>query len=123
MLVVFMENSNLVSFFLVFLLHIFFVTLFSSSLFVLFFFSCTYSFFLISILEKAGLRMKLPTPETWETLLSEKGNKSSTWEELIEHKKLPFMAMLRNLRLAFFLIFFLFECRRLLFSYVHLYVY
>ena len=48
--------------------------------------------------EKAGLRMKLPTPETWETLLSEKGNKSSTWEELIDHKKLPFMAMLRNLR-------------------------
>jgi telomerase protein component 1 len=49
-------------------------------------------------LEKAGTRMKLPTPETWETLLSEKGNKSSTWEELIEHKKLPFMAMLRNIR-------------------------
>jgi hypothetical protein len=49
-------------------------------------------------LAKAGQRMKLPTPETWETLLSEKGNKSSTWEELIEHKKLPFMAMLRNLR-------------------------
>jgi telomerase protein component 1 len=47
---------------------------------------------------KAGTRMKLPTPETWETLVSEKGNKASTWEELIEHKKLPFMAMLRNLR-------------------------
>src|SRR5690554_2496062 len=24
--------------------------------------------------EKAGKRMKLPTPETWETLLSQKGN-------------------------------------------------
>lgn len=48
--------------------------------------------------ERAGRRMKLPTPETWETLLSAKGNKASTWEELIEHKKLPFMAMLRNLR-------------------------
>eukprot|EP01129_Flabellula_baltica_P005804 TRINITY_DN2127_c0_g1_i1.p1 TRINITY_DN2127_c0_g1~~TRINITY_DN2127_c0_g1_i1.p1 ORF type:complete len:2266 (+),score=515.97 TRINITY_DN2127_c0_g1_i1:47-6844(+) len=48
--------------------------------------------------EKAGSRMKLPVPETWETLLSEKGNKASTWEELIEHKKLPFMAMLRNIR-------------------------
>eukprot|EP01130_Rhizamoeba_saxonica_P017056 TRINITY_DN8098_c0_g1_i1.p1 TRINITY_DN8098_c0_g1~~TRINITY_DN8098_c0_g1_i1.p1 ORF type:complete len:2262 (-),score=513.74 TRINITY_DN8098_c0_g1_i1:41-6826(-) len=48
--------------------------------------------------ERAGKRMKLPTPETWETLLSEKGNKASTWEELIEHKKLPFMAMLRNIR-------------------------
>ena len=47
---------------------------------------------------KAGKRMKLPTPETWETLLSAKGNKASTWEELIEAKKLPFMAMLRNLR-------------------------
>ncbi len=49
-------------------------------------------------IERAGRRMKLPTPETWETLLSAKGNKASAWEELIEHKKLPFMAMLRNLR-------------------------
>eukprot|EP01124_Arcella_intermedia_P006950 TRINITY_DN1421_c0_g1_i1.p1 TRINITY_DN1421_c0_g1~~TRINITY_DN1421_c0_g1_i1.p1 ORF type:complete len:2329 (+),score=518.76 TRINITY_DN1421_c0_g1_i1:65-7051(+) len=48
--------------------------------------------------DKSGRRMKLPVPETWETLLSEKGNKASTWEELIEHKKLPFMAMLRNIR-------------------------
>jgi len=47
---------------------------------------------------KSGKRMKLPTPETWEVLLSAKGNKHSTWEELIDHKKLPFMAMLRNLR-------------------------
>jgi len=47
---------------------------------------------------KSGSRMKLPTPETWETLLSEKGNKASTWEELMQHKKLPFMAMLRNMR-------------------------
>lgn len=46
----------------------------------------------------SGRRMKLPTPETWETLLSAKGNRHSTWEELIDHKKLPFMAMLRNLR-------------------------
>lgn len=28
-------------------------------------------------IDKAGQRMKLPTPETWETLLSEKGNKVS----------------------------------------------
>eukprot|EP01105_Mastigella_eilhardi_P019923 TRINITY_DN470_c0_g1_i2.p1 TRINITY_DN470_c0_g1~~TRINITY_DN470_c0_g1_i2.p1 ORF type:complete len:2366 (+),score=662.97 TRINITY_DN470_c0_g1_i2:216-7313(+) len=48
--------------------------------------------------ELAGKRMKFPVPETWETLVSQKGNKASTWEELIEHKKLPFMAMLRNLR-------------------------
>jgi len=47
---------------------------------------------------KAGTRMKLPVPETWETLLSAKGNNAETWEELIDHKKLPFMAMLRNLR-------------------------
>lgn len=48
--------------------------------------------------ERAGKRMKLPTPETWETQVSSKGNKASTWETLIDHKKLPFMAMLRNLR-------------------------
>ncbi|CAG5115663.1 unnamed protein product, partial [Candidula unifasciata] len=48
--------------------------------------------------EKAGKRMKLPVPETWETQVSLKGNKAQTWEDLIDHKKLPFMAMLRNLR-------------------------
>jgi telomerase protein component 1 len=48
--------------------------------------------------ERAGKRMKLPTPETWETQVSTKGNKASTWESLIDHKKLPFMAMLRNIR-------------------------
>jgi len=48
--------------------------------------------------EKAGKRMKLPTPETWETQVALKGNKASTWEQLLDHKKLPFMAMLRNLR-------------------------
>eukprot|EP00005_Dracoamoeba_jomungandri_P014410 CAMPEP_0174272484 /NCGR_PEP_ID=MMETSP0439-20130205/51414_1 /TAXON_ID=0 /ORGANISM="Stereomyxa ramosa, Strain Chinc5" /LENGTH=2345 /DNA_ID=CAMNT_0015363075 /DNA_START=11 /DNA_END=7048 /DNA_ORIENTATION=+ len=48
--------------------------------------------------KRAGKRMKLPVPETWETLLSAKGNKAETWQELIDHNKLPFMAMLRNLR-------------------------
>jgi telomerase protein component 1 len=48
--------------------------------------------------QRAGKRMKLPTPETWETLLSAKGNKHTTWQELLDHKKLPIMAMLRNLR-------------------------
>lgn len=48
--------------------------------------------------ELASTRIKLPVPETWETMLSEKGNKAGTWESLIDHKKLPFMAMLRNLR-------------------------
>eukprot|EP00058_Branchiostoma_floridae_P011084 XP_002596572.1 hypothetical protein BRAFLDRAFT_128562 [Branchiostoma floridae] len=48
--------------------------------------------------DQAGKRMKLPTPETWETQVSLRGNKAEVWEELIDHKKLPFMAMLRNLR-------------------------
>ncbi|XP_030829174.1 telomerase protein component 1 [Strongylocentrotus purpuratus] len=48
--------------------------------------------------ERAGKRMKLPTPETWETQVSLKGNKAAVWEQLIDNKKLPFMAMLRNLR-------------------------
>ncbi|KAI8493689.1 Telomerase protein component 1 [Branchiostoma belcheri] len=48
--------------------------------------------------DRAGKRMKLPTPETWETQVSLRGNKAEVWEELIDHKKLPFMAMLRNLR-------------------------
>jgi telomerase protein component 1 len=48
--------------------------------------------------ERAGKRMKLATPETWETTVSLHGNKASTWEQLIDHNKLPFMAMLRNLR-------------------------
>lgn len=47
---------------------------------------------------KAGTRMKLPIPETWETMISAKGNKAHVWEELIDNRKLPFMAMLRNLR-------------------------
>ncbi|KAK7488729.1 hypothetical protein BaRGS_00020026 [Batillaria attramentaria] len=48
--------------------------------------------------ERAGKRMKLPVPETWETQVSLKGNKAETWQDLLDHKKLPFMAMLRNLR-------------------------
>ena len=48
--------------------------------------------------DRAGKRMKLATPETWETQVSLKGNRASTWEALIDHNKLPFMAMLRNLR-------------------------
>ncbi len=48
--------------------------------------------------EKCGKRMKLPIPETWETQVSMKGNKASVWEQLIDNKKLPYMAMLRNLR-------------------------
>lgn len=48
--------------------------------------------------ERAGRRMKLATPETWETQVSSRGNKAAVWEELIDNRKLPFMAMLRNLR-------------------------
>ncbi|CAK6973113.1 LOW QUALITY PROTEIN: telomerase protein component 1 [Scomber scombrus] len=48
--------------------------------------------------ERAGKRMKLKQPETWERLLSQEGNKAATWEKLIDNKSVPFMAMLRNLR-------------------------
>ncbi|CAL8278850.1 unnamed protein product [Lota lota] len=48
--------------------------------------------------KRAGQRMKLEQPETWERLLSQQGNKAATWEQLIDNKSLPFMAMLRNLR-------------------------
>ncbi|KAM3866164.1 telomerase protein component 1 [Diretmus argenteus] len=48
--------------------------------------------------ERAGQRMKLKEPETWERLLTQQGNKAATWEKLIDNKSLPFMAMLRNLR-------------------------
>ncbi|XP_074544766.1 telomerase protein component 1-like [Halichoeres trimaculatus] len=48
--------------------------------------------------ERAGQRMKLKEPETWERLISLEGNKAATWEKLIDNKSLPFMAMLRNLR-------------------------
>jgi len=47
---------------------------------------------------RSGKRMKLPIPETWETVISAKGNTADAWEELIDNRKLPFMAMLRNLR-------------------------
>lgn len=33
--------------------------------------------------ERAGQRMKLKEPETWERLLSMQGNKAATWEKLI----------------------------------------
>ena len=40
----------------------------------------------------------LSTPYTWEVELSEKGNTAPVWQELIESGRLPYMAMLRNLR-------------------------
>ncbi|XP_078393942.1 telomerase protein component 1-like, partial [Cetorhinus maximus] len=47
---------------------------------------------------RAGKRMKFLMPETWERQVSLQGNTAKVWEELIDHQKLPFMAMLRNLR-------------------------
>nr|XP_060636116.1 telomerase protein component 1 [Anolis sagrei ordinatus] len=46
----------------------------------------------------AGTRMKLAKPQTWDRELSQKGNQAYVWEKLIDSGKLPFMAMLRNLR-------------------------
>ncbi|XP_064201609.1 telomerase protein component 1 [Anguilla rostrata] len=48
--------------------------------------------------ERAGQRMRLQQPDSWERSLSQEGNKARTWEGLIDRKSLPFMAMLRNLR-------------------------
>ncbi|XP_068196133.1 telomerase protein component 1 [Antennarius striatus] len=48
--------------------------------------------------KRAGQRMKLRVPQTWEWLLSRDGNKAATWETLIDNRSLPIMAMLRNLR-------------------------
>ena len=46
----------------------------------------------------AGKRMRLQVPETWETQVSSRGNVAEVWQDLLDHNKLPFMAMLRNLR-------------------------
>jgi telomerase protein component 1 len=46
---------------------------------------------------QASKRMKIPTPVTWETEISANGNNAAVWENLIRTKKLPYMAMLRNL--------------------------
>jgi hypothetical protein len=40
----------------------------------------------------------LPIPYTWETQLSSRGNTKEVWDEIIGLGKLPYMAMLRNLR-------------------------
>ena len=49
-------------------------------------------------LYKRLLENTLEVPYTWETQLSEKGNKKEVWEELIESGKVGYMALLRNLR-------------------------
>ena len=52
-------------------------------------------------INRAGIRMKIPTPVTWENELSAKGNCAEQWEHLVLSKKLPFMAMLRNIKNMF----------------------
>ncbi|KAG5501867.1 hypothetical protein JKF63_04137 [Porcisia hertigi] len=47
---------------------------------------------------RAGQRMRLPVPETWETLLSQEGNTGRVWDALISAEAVPYMALLRNLR-------------------------
>lgn len=51
-----------------------------------------------SELWKKLLEDRLETPYTWETELSAKGNKADTWYNLIESRKVGYMALLRNLR-------------------------
>jgi 60 kDa SS-A/Ro ribonucleoprotein len=44
------------------------------------------------------LENELEVPYTWETELSTKGNTKAVWEDLINSKKVGYMALLRNLR-------------------------
>ncbi|KAL6489721.1 hypothetical protein MHYP_G00000660 [Metynnis hypsauchen] len=48
--------------------------------------------------DRAGQRMKLKQPDTWQTTLSREGNKAATWEKMIDRNSLPFVVMLKNLR-------------------------
>lgn len=53
-----------------------------------------------SALIKKILDDKLAVPHTWETELSDKGNKAEVWHELIDREgsgSLPYMAMIRNI--------------------------
>ena len=47
---------------------------------------------------KQLLEGTLPTPDTWEVALSSGADKGSTFERLIDERKLGYMALLRNLR-------------------------
>lgn len=51
-----------------------------------------------SAMWKRLLNGELETPYTWEAELSAKGNTAEVWEELIDSKKVGYMALLRNLR-------------------------
>jgi len=48
--------------------------------------------------DKAGKKMKFPVLENWESYVVAKGNVCGTWENLIEHKKLPYFDLIRNIR-------------------------
>ncbi|KAL7876702.1 hypothetical protein AOLI_G00116650 [Acnodon oligacanthus] len=48
--------------------------------------------------DRAGQRMKLNQPDTWQTTLSREGNEAATWEKMIDRNSLPFVVMLKNLR-------------------------
>eukprot|EP00736_Rhodelphis_marinus_P008436 Rmarinus@m.2704 len=47
---------------------------------------------------RAGKRMKFPLAMRWETELPAEGNRKETWQKLLDANKLPYMAMMRNLR-------------------------
>jgi len=51
-----------------------------------------------SDLWKRLINKELETPYTWETELSEKGNTKEVWEDLVNSRKMGYMAILRNLR-------------------------
>lgn len=51
-----------------------------------------------SAIIKKILDDKLEVPFTWETELSKGEDKKATWEKLIKSGKLPYMALIRNLR-------------------------
>lgn len=46
----------------------------------------------------AKKRMRIKTPFTWETEISNKGNKAENWEKLVKENKLPYMALVRNIQ-------------------------
>ncbi|CAK79603.1 unnamed protein product (macronuclear) [Paramecium tetraurelia] len=49
--------------------------------------------------EKAGTRMQIPIPITWDRELSKGLNsKRQIWEDLIQKNQIPYLALLRNLR-------------------------
>ena len=47
---------------------------------------------------KQLINKTLPTPDTWEVALSSGADKKESWERLINTNKLPYMALLQNLR-------------------------